>query len=343
MLPHTWSRRTVLAAALGLTVLLGVLDYLTGLEISFALVYLLPVSLAAWFAGEREGTTVAVAATITWLTAAGLAGESFPNAGVALWNVVTRLGPFLIVGILLTRLRDALEREKEASRVDFLTGALNGRAFHAAIASEGQRLLRHGRPFTLSYIDLDNFKTVNDRYGHSVGDAALQTAARVMQQNLRGSDLVARLGGDEFGILLPETDCQSAEVVIGKIHARLLEAMCEQRWPVTFSVGVVTFNGSAPPVDEMLRCADALMYSVKAGEKNAVRYETYSGLRPRELPEATTAAAQTGERTPATGIGAVAAIDTPGEALRAALPLSAGNRDWVDESGRSPERRRARL
>lgn len=272
----TWPPGAVLTTALLLTVLLGLLDYRTGLEISFALIYLLPIALATWYGGEREGTAVAVAATITWLLAAGLAGESFPNAGVALWNVLTRLGPFLVVSILLSRLKAALEREKAVSRADFLTGALNGRAFHEAVTSEGLRLQRHGHPFTLAYIDLDNFKHINDHYGHSVGDSVLQTAAQVMDERLRGSDVVARLGGDEFGILLPETDREAAEFVIGKINEHLLDAMRDQGWPVTFSVGVVTFKDAAPQVDDMLRCADMLMYSVKSGEKNAVRYGLYT-------------------------------------------------------------------
>lgn len=273
---HIWSRSLVLGTALLLTAVLGVLDYLTGLDISFALVYLLPVSLAAWCVGEAAGTVIAIAATVAWLGATVLGGKWFSNAGVALWNVLTHLGPLMIVSILLTRLKAALDREKAVSRADFLTGALNGRAFHEAIASEGLRLQRNGRPFSLTYIDLDNFKTVNDRYGHTVGDQVLQTTASAMQHNLRGSDVVARLGGDEFGILLPETDRASAEIVIGKIHRQLLEVMQQAGWPVTFSVGVVTFNASAPPVDEMLRCADALMYSVKTSQKNAVRYDVYA-------------------------------------------------------------------
>ena len=102
-------------------------------------------------------------------------------------------------------LQQALEREKDEARLDFLTQIANRRAFYEAAATEVIRARRYHRPLTLVYIDLDNFKVVNDTFGHKTGDGLLVEVAATLRINIRGSDPVARLGGDEFVILLAET------------------------------------------------------------------------------------------------------------------------------------------
>ncbi|MFA4915140.1 MAG: GGDEF domain-containing protein [Syntrophales bacterium] len=105
---------------------------------------------------------------------------------------------------------------------------------------EIERSQRHKHPFTVTYFDLDNFKTVNDRFGHSMGDNVLCTVVRYAKTHLRKMDIVARLGGDEFAFLLPETDQVQARVAISKIQISLLDEMYRNDWPVTFSIGVLT-------------------------------------------------------------------------------------------------------
>lgn len=138
------------------------------------------------------------------------------------------------------------------------------------------RARRHGHPFTVIYIDLDNFKTVNDTLGHSVGNTLLRHVVDTLKGTVRATDLVARLGGDEFVILLPETDRDSAKVLVSKLREQLLDAMQSQGWPVTFSVGVLTCISSPANVDELIRAADAIMYEAKKTGKNAIRYSTYT-------------------------------------------------------------------
>jgi diguanylate cyclase (GGDEF)-like protein len=128
----------------------------------------------------------------------------------------------------------------------------------------------------MAYIDLDNFKTVNDRLGHTGGDQVLRAVVSHINMHLRKTDVVARLGGDEFALLFPETNQEAAQAVVIKIQSGLLEEMQQMNWPVTFSNGVVTCAVSPRSTDDLVRMADKVMYSVKREGKNAITYRTYS-------------------------------------------------------------------
>lgn len=170
-----------------------------------------------------------------------------------------------------------LQREKELARTDALTGLANRRAFYEALRAERSRASRYGRPITLAYVDLDNFKRVNDTLGHAIGDELLVCVADLLRSNLRMSDSVGRLGGDEFALLLPETGPQHAEGLLKKLAAVLNAAMQAQKWPVTFSIGAAAFLDNPPPMEEMIRTADELMYSVKKSGKNRVSVALMGG------------------------------------------------------------------
>jgi len=251
---------------------LGVLDYATGYEFSFSLFYLIPVSFVAWYQGHRAALATALLSAVTWDLANTLAGQTYSNPAITLWNGASRLGFFVIVTFLISRLKKELDRERELSRTDHLTGVGNSRGFYDMAAVEILRAERHRHPFSICYIDLDNFKVINDQHGHSVGNAVLRTVAVTLGENLRKIDLVARLGGDEFVVLFPETDPDSARPAVEKIQRLLLNAMEHHRWPVSFSVGVVTYISPPRSVDEMIRRADHTMYEVKNAGKNAVRF-----------------------------------------------------------------------
>jgi diguanylate cyclase (GGDEF)-like protein len=132
------------------------------------------------------------------------------------------------------------------------------------------RARRYNRPLTLLYIDLDNFKQVNDAFGHETGDELLVEVAATIRCNVRATDLVARLGGDEFALLLTETNREAGLVVTNKLRETLLRAMQERNWPVTFSIGVVSFTVPPASVEEMVKQADEVMYSVKQRGKNSI-------------------------------------------------------------------------
>jgi diguanylate cyclase (GGDEF)-like protein/PAS domain S-box-containing protein len=171
----------------------------------------------------------------------------------------------------------ALEREKVLSSVDPLTGTINARVFRDRAREEIDRSRRYGRPFTLAYVDLDNFKTVNDRFGHSAGDNLLRMVTDIIRNNLRTTDIFARVGGDEFAFLLPETDQGSAHAVLDKIRNKVASSLQEAELPVTMSVGAVVYLSPPDSVDSMIQQADNLMYQAKYSGKNRIRQEVYGG------------------------------------------------------------------
>jgi len=262
------------------------LDYITGVEFSFSLFYLLPISLISWAISERFGLAFAILSSCIWIAVDIWSGNSnrTSNLFAYMWNAAARLG-FFLLPVFMIRLNRALQHEQELARTDFLTGVLNARFFHELAQMEINRSVRYKRPFTIAFIDVDNFKTINDTFGHTTGDTVLRAIAMHMKAHLRKTDIVARVGGDEFVVLLPETNSQTAPVVISNMQRALLNEMNENGWSVTFSTGVLTLSAPRLSVDEMLGRADQLMYIVKNSGKNNIQYaihpteETYA-LKP---------------------------------------------------------------
>jgi diguanylate cyclase (GGDEF)-like protein len=266
-------------AMIGLILILGIglLDFSTGHEISFSLFYLIPIFLISWFLGKWAGIVTSIVCALTWLTNETVSGQSYSHPGIYYWNSGIRLGFFIIVTLLLTKLKDTMKHDEELARFDYLTGAANIRNFYDLLQRELDRSLRYKHPFTIAYLDLDNFKLVNDQYGHQAGDRILTTIVRYAMRKLRSTDVVARLGGDEFVILLPETGHEMAKDVIPKIQSELLEVMQENQWPITFSIGVLTCENTNLSSHEVVKIADDLMCLVKRDGKNAIRYSTCGG------------------------------------------------------------------
>jgi diguanylate cyclase (GGDEF)-like protein len=236
------------------------------------------VVFAAWLLGRTAGALASIAGAalgvLAELTRAG------PSAPAALYgDFGARLWVFLTLALLTSSLRRAWGRERELSRVDYLTGAANARGFHELLAAEAGRSERHGRPLTLAYFDIDDFKTVNDRFGHAAGDAVLALTARSLQRLVRATDSVGRLGGDEFAVLLSEAPAETVRPLLEKIQRGVSESLMRQGWNVTLSAGAVTFPPRHPPAAEMLRRADELMYSAKKAGKNRIEYESLDPRR----------------------------------------------------------------
>ena len=263
---------------LGFALLSGVafLDYITGVELSFSLFYLLPIALISWAISERLGLVFAILSSCVWILVDLWSGDSnrAANLFAYMWNATARLG-FFLLPVFMIRLNRAMEHEKTLARTDFLTGALNARFFHEMAQMEINRSFRYKRHFTLAFIDVDNFKNINDTFGHTEGDTVLRTIATKIKSHLRKTDIVARVGGDEFVVLLPETDAQTAPIAISNMQRALLKEMAENGWAVTFSIGVLTLTAPRLSVDEMLGRADQLMYVVKNGSKNNIHHASY--------------------------------------------------------------------
>jgi diguanylate cyclase (GGDEF)-like protein len=183
---------------------------------------------------------------------------------------------FVVIALLLSMLKRALEHEKELSNTDYLTGAVNSRVFYDSLQTEINRSQRYKNPFTIAYIDLDNFKTVNDEFGHNTGNQVLRFVVNQVRKHLRKTDIVARLGGDEFALLLPETNQESAQIVLAKLQYDILAETQQNNWPVTLSIGVLTCIDTPHAAEEVVKMVDDLMYSVKRGSKNDIKYATYT-------------------------------------------------------------------
>jgi diguanylate cyclase (GGDEF)-like protein len=251
----------------------GVIDYLTGPELSFSLFYLIPIAMLSWVTNGRTGIAISFISACIWLAVDILSGVSHSNPLIYFWNAAIRFG-FFLLAVLLLKLVRALEFKKTIARTDFLTGAVNNRFFGEVMQQEIDRSIRYQHPLTIAFLDIDNFKTINDQFGHSTGDKVLEIVAETMRQHLRKTDIVARVGGDEFSILLPEADTDVAQIVISKMQRELLNEMLANHWNITFSIGVMTFNSPPDSADEALNITDKLMYSVKNHGKNNISYAT---------------------------------------------------------------------
>ncbi|MDP2183687.1 MAG: GGDEF domain-containing protein [Actinomycetota bacterium] len=249
---------------------LGAADYYTGSELSFSIFYLAPVLFVTWYAGRILGMGYAILSALTWMAMDLASGARYSHAAIPVWNMIVRLGFFNITLYLLDSVKRAHALEQKLSRTDSLTGIANGRQFFERAAVEIARSRRSGLPITLAYVDLDNFKKVNDSLGHSVGDELLRTIALELSGRLRATDLVARLGGDEYGILLPETDYDQAQVVLAKARDGVSSAIGEGGGSVTQTVGAVTFTVVPDSVDEMLHAADTVMYEGKRAGRDRI-------------------------------------------------------------------------
>ncbi len=257
---------------------IGAIDHLIGYELSFSFFYLIPVSFGSWYLGQRIGLIICVVSAATWLGVDYTSGHQYSNPAIYLWNAGIRLGFFVVVVLLLEGLRRALERQESLAQLDGLTGIMNALTFRQRCDSSFGLAFRHGHPLTIGYLDLDNFKGVNDSLGHSVGDQVLKAVATALTKQLRVSDIGARLGGDEFAILLPETDLAGARTFFTKLREMLIDLSALNRWPVGFSIGVAVFHPPPANPEDAIRCADDLMYRVKRSGKNNILFEEYTGV-----------------------------------------------------------------
>jgi len=263
-------RSFVTLVSLLLAFLLGVFDAVIEPDISSTVLYLLPIILASWYAGFEVGVFVAVFGVLAAIAGDLLTEVQYRNIFVPLWNFGSRFIVHVLIVYVFTILRKHLNVTDAAARTDALTGLGNRRHFYHAAEIELRRLKFHPAMLTVVYFDLDNFKLVNDRYGHQMGDRALQKIGEALRASLRRSDVVARIGGDEFAVLLPNTPPAAANEILARVRQNLNRTMQENRWPVTFSIGVATFSARPNSVDEMLNAVDRLMYVVKSQGKNGV-------------------------------------------------------------------------
>lgn len=187
---------------------------------------------------------------------------------------------FKIAGDVLAQLDAAtaeLHRQKDAAellaRTDELTGLANRRAFVDAASHEIQRAMRYGAPLALVITDLDYFKSINDNYGHHVGDVVLRNFANILTASIREVDLAGRWGGEEFVVLMPDTSLEEAVQAAERMRLAVAGAPAQagqHRFGYTASFGVAAFSADIPTLDALLSRADAALYRAKDSGRNRV-------------------------------------------------------------------------
>lgn len=271
-LKNRFSESNIMQVALCGLLLITVttLDYVTGFEISFFIFYSFPIALASWYGSRYFGIMTAMICIICWVYADYFSGHTYSHPIIPYWNGMTRLFFFVFIAIAIRQMKEKYDLEVKNSTIDSMTKLLNSRGFFAQAYALHSLLKREKRHFAVAYIDLDNFKAVNDTMGHNEGDNVLIAVSNGLKNSLRKSDIICRLGGDEFVIFLPNTDEEQCYTALQKLKTELDYIAEENKWPVGFSIGAGVYDPQNYELDEAIQKSDALMYDIKKSGKGRV-------------------------------------------------------------------------
>ena len=270
----------LIALLLGLLALIYGCDYLSGPLIPFTIFYIMPIWMAGSLLSGHWAHGFALLCTLATTSIDLEVIEQVHLVGIA-WKAMVNGAVFLIaadMSIGWARLHDNLQYE--ASR-DPLTGAFNRRAFFERIDEELGRSQRKSLPLSLAFIDLDNFKHINDSQGHEKGDEVLKAVASTLSPHLRAGDALGRLGGDEFAILLHETNQEQVKPVMNRLARALKESPSLANTGISFSIGVATSNPRRSiSADELMAIADQAMYEIKHSTKDGIGFTVVDAPTP---------------------------------------------------------------
>lgn len=265
-----WRKRHSRAVVIGFAAFLfagvfGLRLAITNPTEAILLLFALPIGLLAVSFDERAGLAAAAfSLALMWLW------SSLRDVEIGALTYLARGVTFIVLGGLLGRYAGQLRRRNEALRElaerDALTGLFNRRRFEEELRRSHYHAERYGTESALLLFDLDDFKAINDAFGHAVGDEVLRGVGVVLGQRLRTSDIAVRLGGDEFAALLPNTDLREARSVADKLSeelSRIPEMLGRQHLQVTGSFGIAAVAATRESADEVLAAVDRAMYEAK--------------------------------------------------------------------------------
>jgi diguanylate cyclase (GGDEF)-like protein len=228
------------------------------------LILVLPLSLSALLMGMSGGRHDADAVWLFFLT--------------FMPTVFTGIGLFTLLSFTLDALRDS----DLLARTDGLTELLNRRAFDSELAIAVARAERYQRDLSLVVVDIDNFKALNDSYGHPAGDAVIRAVGRVLAEGARRIDIVARIGGEEFALILADTPPAAALRLAERLRRAVINASSEM---IAFSAsfGVASLQDTGNSGEALMKSADEALYAAKKAGRNCVRYARDPAVEPAAL------------------------------------------------------------
>jgi diguanylate cyclase (GGDEF)-like protein len=194
-------------------------------------------------------------------------GGSFGDRDLELLRAIS---PQIAVAIDRTAMKDRAGEFEQLSVTDPLTGLLNRRYLEKRLAEEIDRSKRHRFPMSLMMIDVDEFKSYNDRFGHTAGDTALKIVAEILSEAVRGEDVAARYGGEEFSILLPQTTATEAAAIAERIRRQIEKTEFPKR-RVTVSIGIASSAIDSSSPEDLINAADSALYEAKNQGRNNVQ------------------------------------------------------------------------
>lgn len=210
-----------------------------------------------------------------------LVGVLFFFTGTSLWGLhyyvyTSNISIYLILFILSSAalgwyMGKKYDQAKYYSEKDYLTGTYNRRFIYEIFPKLTAQLQRNNQKLCLSVVDVDNFKSLNDRYGHELGDQVLSIIADILTSNTRAEDTVARWGGDEFLIIAPCIDINYTDVIFSRLHDKLGEQSETLDVDFNISIGTAIYPDDASDLDTLIKLADSNMYKIK------FRKRSYSG------------------------------------------------------------------
>jgi diguanylate cyclase (GGDEF)-like protein len=201
-----------------------------------------------------------------------ISGEMFSEYDL---HLLSSIAAYASVAIERSEYYERSEELKKISITDPLTGLLNRRYFQERLTEEMERSRRHKLPLSLIIMDADDFKIINDTFGHQAGDEALKGIARCIRNSIRTIDVAARYGGEEFTVILPQTSKQDATVIAERICLEVTQLepppiVRQDKWPFSVSLGLTTFPEDAATAEDFIRNADTALYAAKTQGKNRV-------------------------------------------------------------------------
>ncbi len=259
------------------TSLIAILDFLTPDELNVSIFYLAPIAMAAFFGGSGLGYPTALLCASVWIVVLVVGGQGFSSPFFYGWNLLVRVGYYALFVYLVCALRRHIEDLRQLGLRDPLTKAANRRYFEEYLSLTVARAARAGAPLTFMLFDIDDFKHINDEFGHLRGDEVLTILADCIQARIRPDDMLARLGGDEFALILYAMDYDRSEEVTARLIDSVAREFAARGIVATMSVGMITYAVPCDRPEVIIRQADELMYEVKRGGKNGRKHSLVAG------------------------------------------------------------------